>query len=80
MRYTQGRRAIRGEVAGGTHGGEKRCRRHILGQPWSKYHGKLGGINGVRVKHSRVRGGGSGAGKWVIRYSGMETGNTQVDG
>ena len=35
-----------GEDAGGTHGGVKRRHRHILGQPWMKYRGKLGGEKG----------------------------------
>ena len=41
---------MRGEVAGGADGDVKRWRRHTLGKPWRKLHGKLGGGYGVRVR------------------------------
>ena len=47
---------MRGEGAGGTHGGDKRQRRHILVQPWSKHCGKIRGHDGARGKCSGVRG------------------------
>ena len=69
-----------GEGTGGTHGGAKRRRRHISGQPWSKYWGKQVGGEGVRVTDSRGRVEIVGAGKWGFGYDGTETGDTQVGG
>ena len=51
---------MRGDDAGVTHGVAKKWRRHSLGQPSRKFFGQLGGDDGVRVTHSRGRGGGSG--------------------
>ena len=47
---------MRGDVARGASGGNKRRKRHILEQPWSKYRENLGKCNGARGTCSRVRG------------------------
>ena len=71
---------MRGEGAGGKHGLEKRCRIHILEQPWRKYHGKPGGGDGVRVTCSRDRGETTGADERGFGDDGMEMGDAQVYG
>ena len=56
-----------GEGTRGTHSGNKRRWRHILGQPWRKYHSNIGGGDGVRGTYSRVRGGNIGGRREGIR-------------
>ena len=71
---------MRGEGAGGTHGGDNRCRRHILGKHWRKCHSKPGVGNRSRGTFSRGQGETSGAGERVFGDSGMETVAAQVGG
>ena len=80
LRYAQGIQAMRGEGKGGTHGGTKRVRRHISGQPWSKSFRETGGRNRTRGTHSRVWKKTEVSDEWDFGDSGMNTGNAQVDG
>ena len=43
-----------GRGVGRTHGGVRRLRKHISGQPWSISHRTPRGENGVREKYRRV--------------------------
>ena len=56
LRFVLGRRDMREEDTGGTHGVIKRRRRHRLGQPWTKQSRKLKGFDGLIGTCSRVRG------------------------
>ena len=66
---------MRGEGAGGTYGGVKRRRRHILGKPWRKSRVKLGGGDETRGICSRGREETSVEDEQRVRDAGMETGN-----
>ena len=71
---------MRGEGVGGRHSYVNRRHRHSLGQPWSKFRGKLGGGNRARGTCSRGRGETAGGDEYGVGYSGMEIGDTQVGG
>ena len=80
MSYTQGIWAIRGEGTVGTHGGDNRLRRHILGQPCRESRRNPGGGDRVILTCSRGWGETVGAGGWGFIDAGTETGNSQVGG
>ena len=72
---------MRGEIKGGTHGGARRRRRHISGQPWKKSCGMPRGVDRARETHSWDQGGETGAkGKRESGDAGMDTGDGKVLG